>query len=248
MSHILQTFGMLFEFLRRMDARVAKMSFVLPKWLQIKEDLGPLQGFLRRVVVYLLIVAVIALILWVVYWYVLHVGPKGSLTDPALQQSVPTAAPTPTARTITDPWAGHTWLSQTDARALREKPNVVNFALLSDGGARYSATSSISFAAETPWQKFRPIGVTGLSVTGTGVTFTADAEEYTLNVLEPFAFGKDPTAIYVVDVQGQVWRASLKDVVLRPIDEVVATLPIGIVPNPNLSFTTGRQPCSGHMS
>jgi hypothetical protein len=170
---------------------------------------------------------------WMLFW-TLYVGRPAFVMRPG---AIPTAVPTPTARTIVDPWAGHQWLSQEEARALRSRPNVVNLAMLGNNGASYSATYSVNYAGQSGWKQSRPSGVT-LTVNGTRVQFTHAGATYHLNMFQPFVLKESPTTVYVVNSERVLMEADLSVVQIVPLSEV--SLPQTIDPNPDLSFTLGR--------
>lgn len=176
----------------------------------------------------------IAAVVWFVFWY-FHWGMPALTPD---RLAIPTAVPTPTARTIVDPWRDHQWLSQEDARTLREKPNVINLALLVDGGSRYSATTTVEFPGTTKWNRGRPVSADEFSVSGTAFQLRQAGRTYNLNLLQPFVFRDSPEMVYIVDAKGQIMQATLAEVRLIPLGEAKPQQPIA--PNPNLSFTLGR--------
>lgn len=136
------------------------------------------------------------------------------------------------------PWQDHQWLSQADALNLRSQENVVNLAHLRAGGVRYSASFSVVFAADSPWQQVEtPIGIPTYSISGTTVTIRVDGQLYTLNAYQPFVSSNRPNMIYVIDDQGQVWITDLADVSLSSLEEVQNSLPITLSENPDLSLS-----------
>lgn len=236
----MNTLRMIWKLLRRVDDRIARMTLRLPKRLQgleLRDDLELTLAIARRIYVYGVLALSVGFVLYVAYW-LFFTGPRTRLSDPVLQTAIPTAIGSPTPRVIVDLWSGHEWLSAADARNLRGQENVINLAFLEDGSAKYSASYSVVYSGEAPWEKAgKPIGVSELSVEVTSVTLTANGQQYTLNVWQPFVLSQNPTQVFVVDATGQLWRAPLAALTLQPLAEVVESLPTMIAPNQNLSFT-----------
>ncbi len=227
--------------LRNADSWVAGLTLKLPKrlkGLELRDDLNLLQAFGRRFLVYGIIGLLGFLLLYAGYW-LLYTGPRTWLSNPSLQTTIPTSVPTPTTRPIVDLWKDHDWLTSQEALLLREQANVVNLAYLdTNGGVKYSAGYSYVLSSESPWEKAgKPSGISELSVTVTVVNLTARDQQFVLNALQPFVLSYSPNEVFVVDIQGQLWRASLTNLQLRSLAEVVDSLPLGIEPNPSLSLS-----------
>lgn len=171
-------------------------------------------------------------IAWFIFWFILY-----REEGPAVSTALPQVQLTPTTITRVDIWGDYPKLSQAQARELRGKPNVINVALLG-GGATY-LQEAIVFDPAQPgsWQKESlPLGVSALSVKGTGFEVTVDGQTYTLNLFQVFAREGSGT-LYVVDGNGQIWTNQLENVALVPTDEAAKTLPVQIEPNGSLSLT-----------
>jgi len=187
----------------------------------------------------LLILICMFLIGWVVYW-LLFVGPMSTLTNPQLQNVIPALVPTPTQRVLVEPWDEHPWLSSEEAVFLRGQENVINFALLDDGGALYSSLVSISFSGQSPWEQVKPFSLSQLSVELTAVQMIFQGKDYHLNVWQPFSLFENQAVVYVVDLDGQIWQANLAELTVLSIQEVVDGLPATVNPNPSLNLTYRR--------
>lgn len=183
---------------------------------------------------------VVGVIGYVGYW-LLYVGPKQLETNTSRLTTAPTAIATPPERTLVDPWANHTWLSQGEAQALRTQQNVINWAILANGSARYSPQTSFTFTGKDPWSKTVPYYVKSIGIQGTAVQIEANGFKYYLNAYQPFSFEDEPSHVYVIDGQGQFWMAEDQKIKEVPITEAFkALVSIIVSPNPNLNLTYGR--------
>jgi len=227
----------LFKLLARADLWLLKKI----ESYSMKDDFGILTPILKRLATLLFILLVVFILGWCVYW-ILYVGPKPDITDPALQVTHPEVMPSPTPREIGNRWDEHDWLTQSEALELRQQDNVVNLALLENGALLYSRNTSVILDQEYPWQVDNPFGVTNISVEGTVVQLVASGSNYTLNLYQPFVLVSTPDYVHVIDSDGLLWTASLDDTgVLDDIGNVRDNLPIVIAPNENLSASYWRR-------
>jgi len=228
--------------LSKADQALVGLSRRLPKalkGLKIEDDLGSLANIFRRLAIVGLIFLVSAIALWFVIW-ITYVGPRGQLSNPENQLAVATALPkaTPTPNAPSSAWENGGWLSPDEARALRQQPNVINLALLGkDGSVMFSQSFSITFSAESGWTRAKPVNITALEVSQTSVQMTADGKDYVLNVLQPFMFADQQQYVWIVDLQGNLWQIMSDNVQLDTLENVTSTLPVGLPPNPQLSFS-----------
>jgi len=167
-----------------------------------------------------------------------YVGGRPELANPALRDAVPTIAPTSTpepkkirAIDVFD------WLSQEEARELREKESVVNWAVLKNGGSKYSSLG-ITFNIEgSTWARTKPFIIEAASPEGTAVTFEVEGKIYNLNLLQPFTVESRPEKVFLFDTSGRLWEAMLSEVQFREVSVVQQELNTIILPNPNLSLS-----------
>ncbi len=174
-------------------------------------------------------------IAWQLIYWLIFVGPASPLTDPKLQYEIATPMAPILDRVPDSWWRSVEWLSQSEARDLRTKPNVANLAFLENGGAKYSKLFSVESSESAPWVRGKPFGMTTLAVTGTSVTFEHSGFTYTLNVYQPFVFRESDSVVYFVNAKGEIWHAEKTSIALKPIEE--AKVPQPLAPNANLSFT-----------
>lgn len=183
-------------------------------------------------------VAVVLLVMWVVSWF--QIGPLPEMAKTEMRLAIPTLEPTTSPRTTVDySLEGQKWLTQDEARELRQKANVINLALIAEGGAFYSATDSVVLDPGN-WKRIVPVGIEAASLNRTGVTFVAYGQKYVLNVHQPFVMEQQPKLALVFDREGKLWGADLSDVTLVPVDVAVRALPVVVEPNPSLSFSFRR--------
>ena len=226
----------LFKWFEGIDSWILKLPKKIPaiKGLDLQGEVRGIAMIMKRALLYLPFAIIVALIVWAIYWGV-YIGPKPAESNPERQGLIPEIIPTPTAMLSADPWERHEWLSSDDARKLRDAKNVVNLANLRDSGVNYSAAYSIQFTEGSPWEDAKkPYGIEGLSVSGTSLTIKVNGYTYNLNVFQPFFVGNE-TTVYVVDLQGKLWKANLRDLQLIPIEEVELT--IEVAPNEALTLT-----------
>lgn len=167
-----------------------------------------------------------------------YVGSRPELANPALRDAVPTMAPTTTlepkrTRTID----GFEWLSQKEVKELREKENVVNWAVLKNGGSKYSSLGITFNTEDATWEKTKPFIISSASLEGTAVAFKAEGYTYSLNVLQPFTVEARPETVFLFDTTGLLWEASLSEVRLVDVSQVQQKLNTTIAVNPNLSIS-----------
>ncbi len=194
-----------------------------------------------------IVIALIATFLWQRFYYTFHTGPNRFETNPGNQSVVSTMNPTTTPNSSRDWFANMRWYSIEDAAKLRNEVNVVNFALLKNGGVYYSVEYGVPFSPM--WTKAMNVyQITSASVHGTGVNFTVlGGDSYNLNVLQAFVINPEPGStvlptFWMFDQQGQLWKVtpSQPTSVLTSINQVQAQLPLTVAANPDLSLTNGR--------
>lgn len=178
----------------------------------------------------------VLLLCYVAYW-ITFIGPKSRLTNQDLQTQIATPIPSPIPNLMSTWTDDHVWLNPDEAMRLRKQLNVVNLALLSDGGARYSATSSLHFSPEDQWRPAVNVQISGLLVEGTRVQLTTEGEQYVLNMVQPFVLESKPSKVYVVDPKGNLFVRDLDPTTLTPIAQVQNMLQLELPANPNLSLT-----------
>ncbi|MCA9372855.1 hypothetical protein KC921_02020 [Candidatus Woesebacteria bacterium] len=233
----------LLSYLSEADQALVGLSRRLPKalkGLKIEDDLGSLSNILRRLAIVGIVFLVAAIVLWFVIW-ITYVGPRGQLSNPENQLAVATALPTatPTPNAPSSAWENGGWLNPEEARALRQQPNVINFALLGkDDSVKYSKNLSVEFSATgSDWMRAKPANMTALDVNQSSVRMVADGKDYVLNVLQPFVFADQQQFVWIVDLQGNLWQILSDNVQLDTLENVTSTLPVGLPPNPQLSFS-----------
>lgn len=171
-------------------------------------------------------------LLSILYWWFLPM-----VAPPAPNPlSVPQVQQTPVEQVRSDPWANQNWMRPEAARELRNKPGVINLALIESGAAWYSFDQTIAFTGEPIWRRARPNGLSALTVTGSSVTMVYNGQTYTLNTFQPFVHTAAKNYVYLIDTQSQVWQAEAGMVKTVSVSSV--NPPVGIAPNSGLSFTT----------
>lgn len=223
------------DVMARADAWVTKPRKipVAASWSPEK-DLGWTAPFIPWVI-RLIYVMVLMLSCYNIGYYIFFAGPPGESTDPRHQNEIATPAPTVAEHAATFPWQSWSFLSPAEAMSLRVKANVVNFAILSRGEARYSRDFSLQFVESSPWVRARGANIQTLAISGTSVAFTSAGQDYVLNVLQPFIPETSSQTVYIVSQKGELWQAELSAVAFIKLNEV--RLPVGILPNGDLSFT-----------
>lgn len=155
---------------------------------------------------------------------------------------VPTALPQvvaiPTDSPRQQPWDNIEWLSVDEAKGLRQKSGVINFAYLDGKSVRYAKSVSYLFSREAPWKvNNAPYGIQAVSVEGSAVQLMYNGETYFLNVSQPFSARERPELIWAIDLDGKVWQMTDDSQPLLPLDRVVQNSVIRVKPNPSLSLT-----------
>lgn len=188
-----------------------------------------------KVLTGLTITAVLACVVALIYfWYFYNLGaPKDA--DPAYRNIIPTAMVSVTPYQSNNPWQDTYWLSSSEAASLRDQNQVVNLAYLIRGEARY-ANQGVVFNPEV-WQKTKPLGVSSLTMDGTGLEVALGNYNYYLNIYQPFTIDGQTEKLYLVDEAGQFWTANLINITLVDLEAVKNSLPVVISPNPRLSPT-----------
>lgn len=207
----------------------------------------------KNVVFWSVVIAVVIAFLAAFMWqnglyYLFHYGPARPETNSVNQSTVQATYPTPTPIPIKDWFANVKWYSVSDAAQLRTETDVVNVALLKNGGVYYAVDFGIPFSPSQWTKAVNVYQITSASVRATTVSFTIlSGDSYDLNVLQPFVIDPGPAStipptFWVFDQQGQLWRLdpSQPTSVLTPISQVKAQLPFTVAANPGLSPTTGR--------
>lgn len=201
----------------------------------------------------ILVIVIVALLLSAYSWWTfpayfyaaMHPG-TNPIANPTLQGQIPTVQATPVDIVDWSKTPKSAWLTQEEARSLRGQQNVVNFALLQGGSAKYSATFSMSSATEYGWvlsPNDPSIKTATLENGGSGVDFTTTVSEYHLNLFQPFEEIDDTTEttpllyMFVVDDKGILRLMTSKWLVRVPLSQVQQSLPRTLAPNPHLSFT-----------
>lgn len=182
----------------------------------------------------LVLIPVLAIVYGV--FVLFRTGPATPLSNPLSKYFVPEVIPSATPVTDTNPWQNEAWLSSSEARALREKENIVNLAFLSDGQALYSKDHSV-ILMEEGWTKAIVLGLENMTVEATSVRFVIKGNDYTLNIYQPFVSAEYPSRVYIVDSLGVIWGLDLANVSLVSIQTAVEALPVQLAPNPDLTFT-----------
>lgn len=224
--------------MKRPEPTQDEMAFIVPivKNPVRRAKIWVFRTFGFKAVMTTMVILILILLASFVYWLMWRASAP-STTDPSYQLILPTAASTVTPIPNTNPWQNENWLTAQEARALRNQLNVVNLALLDNGGALYSANHSYRFTGKEPWQQAKPLSMTELTVSGTSATIKAAGYDYTLNVYQPFILASQPTKVIVVDAESHIWQADTQSLTITSLNDVISGLTTEIAPNSNLSFT-----------
>lgn len=228
------------------------------KWDKPKNDqLTRSVIYIRLLILVLLVVAVLSIGGHIAYQYQWFFN-VGQAEAPRPIDAIPTAF-VPEIRDIQstgqnsvntiDPGSTvNSWMTATlppeEALALREQANVINYALLqSNNSVDYLNVTEVPLT-DTRWQNIsvKPFGLDSLTVNGTSVSLVFGGKNfpYVLNVHQPFIITwLNAPVSYLVDQTGQLWQIYWEELSEEGVEiaTVQAELPLGILPNPNLSMS-----------
>lgn len=110
------------------------------------------------------------------------------------------------------------WLEPIDTLKLRKENNVNNIIFIDNNVVKYSSEDTVYL--DESWQNEKPYYLEGVNVDGDSAIIKINGTTYNINTYMPVIWGADPSFLFIIDKDANIFVKDIKDMILLPIGNV----------------------------